>query len=696
MPPRRARVPPRRLIETMGDDPATPRPAERVQEEEIAPTVLDRSEQDQAGGSTPVLELVREVIGLVRQQRDPQPQHPSASSSDQGRSIAEFRKLAPPAFKGTTDPQEAEHWLDEMEKAFRAMGCTEEERVIYATYMLQDRAHHWWESVERTMIQDIGTVTWAGFRTAFYSKYFPSSRVRELEREFLSLSQGSMSVEDYEAEFDRLSRFAPSLVQDPIARMSRFEEGLRPHLRRGLAAVHWTDYDDLVDRAKNMEIIWKETQEAHKGRLKRARDSDSDSERHVRRPVQIRHGAGQRAPPGRTAPEHRVISGTCYFCSQIGHKAIDCPRRLPRVGACYRCGQQGHKMAQCPQTQSRTIVCYGCGQPGHRISSCPRAGFVQRPPSARAPQRQIPPDPAQISQPAAPRQQTGGGSRTQGRVYALTQQDAQASNTAVTGTLLVHSTYAYALFDSGATHSFISSTYVHKHDIFCSPLERELCVSTPAGGKMITSLICKSCPVIVEGRDLKADLIVMDLHEFDLILGMDWLAIYHATIDCFSKRVTFRIPDIEEFYFVGDGGCVSSQIVAALQGIRSLRKGCSVYMAAVMDSEQSEQKIEDIPVVREYPDVFPDELPGLPPVREVEFAIDLNPGTAPISRPPYRMAPAELKELKEQLQELLDLGFIRPSVSPWGAPVLFVRKKDGSMRLCIDFREINKVTIKNS
>ena len=102
-----------------------------------------------------------------------------------------------------------------------------------------------------------------------------------------------------------------------------------------------------------------------------------------------------------------------------------------------------------------------------------------------------------------------------------------------------------------------------------------------------------------------------------------------------------------------------------------------------------------MPVVCEFADVFPEELPGLPPVREVEFGIDLIPGTAPISIAPYRMAPAELKELKSQLQELTDKGFVRPSFSPWGAPVLFVKKKDGSMRLCVDYRELNKVKIKN-
>ena len=106
----------------------------------------------------------------------------------------------------------------------------------------------------------------------------------------------------------------------------------------------------------------------------------------------------------------------------------------------------------------------------------------------------------------------------------------------------------------------------------------------------------------------------------------------------------------------------------------------------MLNTKDPELKIESVPVVCEFPDVFPEELPGLPPVREVEFGIELIPGTTPISIAPYRMAPLELKELKTQLQELTDKGLVRPSSSPWGAPVLFVKKKDGSMRLCIDYR----------
>ncbi|GJR86401.1 putative reverse transcriptase domain-containing protein [Tanacetum coccineum] len=112
-----------------------------------------------------------------------------------------------------------------------------------------------------------------------------------------------------------------------------------------------------------------------------------------------------------------------------------------------------------------------------------------------------------------------------------------------------------------------------------------------------------------------------------------------------------------------------------------------------MEKKSDEKRLEDIPVVKEFPKVFPEDLPGLPPVRQVEFQINLIPGATPVAQAPYRLAPSEMHELSNQLQELADRGFIRPSTSPWGAPVLFVKKKDGSFRMCIDYRELNKLTI---
>ena len=135
--------------------------------------------------------------------------------------------------------------------------------------------------------------------------------------------------------------------------------------------------------------------------------------------------------------------------------------------------------------------------------------------------------------------------------------------------------------------------------------------------------------------------------------------------------------------------------MTAMKANKIIRKSYQRYLAYAIELRDSGSRLEDIPIVREFSDVFPEDLPGIPPNREIDFQIELAPRTKPISKAPYRMAPLELKELKVQMEELVSKGFVRPSTSPWGAPVLFVKKKDGSLRLCIDYRELNKVTIRN-
>ena len=162
-------------------------------------------------------------------------------------------------------------------------------------------------------------------------------------------------------------------------------------------------------------------------------------------------------------------------------------------------------------------------------------------------------------------------------------------------------------------------------------------------------------------------------------------------VDCGQKTVLLKCSDQTEVIVQGIGSSVMSNVISTMQARKIMRKGCE---RSILNSKRGQVDVEKIPVVREFPDVFPEELPGIPLEREVDLAIEIVPGTVPMSRAPYRMAPTELKELKSQLQELLDKGFIRPSVSPWGAPVLLVKKKDGTLRMCIDYRQINKVTVK--
>ncbi|XP_070039938.1 uncharacterized protein [Nicotiana tomentosiformis] len=174
--------------------------------------------------------------------------------------------------------------------------------------------------------------------------------------------------------------------------------------------------------------------------------------------------------------------------------------------------------------------------------------------------------------------------------------------------------------------------------------------------------------------------------DFNVILGMDWLLLYHAIFDCHAKTVTLAMPSLPWLEWRGTLYYVPNMVVSFLKAQWMVENGCDAYLAYVRDVSAYTPTVESVLVVKGYPDVFPVDLPSMPPDRYIDFGIDLLPGTQPISIPPYCMAPVELKELKGQSKELLDKGFIRPSVSPWGDPVLFVKKKDGYMRMYNDYR----------
>ncbi|GJS70172.1 putative reverse transcriptase domain-containing protein [Tanacetum coccineum] len=212
--------------------------------------------------------------------------------------------------------------------------------------------------------------------------------------------------------------------------------------------------------------------------------------------------------------------------------------------------------------------------------------------------------------------------------------------------------------------------------------------------KVSTDTVLKGSTLSLVNHIFEIDLMPIELGTFDVIISMDWLVKQDVIIACGEKVV--RIPYGNKTLIVeGDKGGSRLKIISCIKAHKYVEQGCHLFLAHVMKKKSKEKRMEDVPVIRDFPEVFPEELPGLPPPRQVEFQIDLVLGAAPVARAPYRLAPSEMKELSVQLQELLEKGFIRPSSSPWGAPVLFVKKKDGSFRMCIDYRELNKLTIKN-
>ena len=231
------------------------------------------------------------------------------------------------------------------------------------------------------------------------------------------------------------------------------------------------------------------------------------------------------------------------------------------------------------------------------------------------------------------------------------------------------------LFDSGASHSFIAASVVTELGLEVEALEEALYVSSPLGIRARIGMICRGCDLEISGILLIVDLRVMAMLEFDIILGMDWLTAYRVVIYYEHKRVTTYTQDGTRVVFQGDKHDILPQTM--------YESRCQGQLAGWLASLTLEDEVRpdlDLPrVVCEYEDVFPDELSGLPPQRVIDFGIELHPGTSPISMTPHRMALVELQELKVQLHELLDKGFIRPSTSPWGALVLFVKKKDETL-----------------
>ncbi|KAI3810611.1 hypothetical protein L1987_20232 [Smallanthus sonchifolius] len=317
----------------------------------------------------------------------------------------------------------------------------------------------------------------------------------------------------------------------------------------------------------------------------------------------------------------------CTSCGKFGHLATLCrnpqqpqntqappPNRNPPAitngRACYHCGDPNHMSLQYPQNQN---------QNQHHHNNNPTNNNNRN-------------QPPNQNQPTNPR----------GRAYNINTAHAQTDNDVVNGMFPIDGRYASVLFDTGVDKSFVSLEFELMLAKTRSKLENSFTVEIVDGKSTFCDTIILDCTLDLNGHPFSIDLIPMQLGSFDVIVGMDWLAKNHAEVVCFEKFIRIPLPSGQVLQINGERPSGGLKLMSCTKAQKYLLKNYVAFLAQVVKKKEKGKGVKDIPIICDFPEVFPEDLPGLPPFREVEFRIDLMPGTTPIAKAPYRLAPSEM------------------------------------------------------
>ncbi|KAI3802065.1 hypothetical protein L1987_30189 [Smallanthus sonchifolius] len=571
-----------------------------------------------------------------------------------------FNSCNPTKFYGTEGATGLLQWFESIESTFLNSDCPDNLRVRYATSVFQKRALTWWNGEKRNRgIEVAMALPWDEIKWLMTEEFCPRNEMKKLEAEFWDLAQDSGESLAYTTRFHELSLLVPHMVT-PLARgIEKYIGGL-PMKIQDTGAKKVSDTTTSSEPSKELK-----SEPYHTNKKRKAKNFAV-----VTPAAPVKHAA----PMAQNSTKKHYV-GSSPLCNTCNYHHF--PNLLCRI--CASCGKYGHLANTCRVNPPGNLAnqgnkgvpaiangnaCFECGNPNH---------FRNRWPKLINPNQ--------------------GGAR--GSAFNINANETQANNDVVNGTFLVNNQYASILFDTGADKTFVSLNFEPLLAKNRTKLEKMFTVEVADGNPIIIDSIIRDCVIELNEYSFPVNLIPMQLGSFDIIVGMDWLSSHHAEVICFEKSIRIPLPSGDTLKVFGEKPCSGLKLMSCTTARKYLRKKYLAFLAHVVQKKDKEKSIQDIPIIRDFPEVFPEDLSGLPPVRQVEFRIDLIPGANPVARAPYRLAPSEMQELESQLQELSDKGFIRPSHSPWGAPVLFVKKKDGSFRMCIDYRELNKLTIKN-
>ncbi|GJU00573.1 putative reverse transcriptase domain-containing protein [Tanacetum coccineum] len=531
-----------------------------------------------------------------------------------------------------------------METIFHISNCPEKYQVKYATCTLLNSALTWWNSHKRTIGADAAfAMSWRELMKLMAEVYCLRTKIQKIESELWNLTVKNNDLAVYTQRFQELTMMCTKMVPEEEDRVEKFIGGLLNNIQGNVIAAKPTRLQDVVRIANNLMDQKLKGYVMKNDEYKRKFDNNQRDNRGQQPPNKIHNVRGQNVARDYTAGnnERRVYNGPLPLCNKckFHHKG-------PCTVICGKCKKVGYLTRDCKAADSttsnqrvqvvnqRVLTCFERGRQGHYMSDCTKL------------------------------KDQNHGNKTRNKNGVGEEEEKHITLLDITSNTLDVS-YAVELADERISE---------------------------------TNTVLRGYTLGLLGHPFNIDLMPVELGSFDVIISMDWLVNHHAVIVCDEKIV--RIPYGDEVLIIqgdrSDKGKKSKlSIISCTKTQKYIKRGCPIFLAQVMrkktEVKSEEKRLEYVPIVRDFPEVFLKDLPGLPPMRQVKFQIDLVSGATPVARALYRLAPSKLQELSTQLQELSDKGFIRPSSSPWEAPVQFLSHVIDSEGIHVDPAKIESI-----